>query len=85
MTNSCVSGEYFCGSNDFKKENLFGRFAGGGRGGCFLIFFNIFDLKKYEESLWAGLQGEAGGDVRFNSEGDAVSNDHDIYHALRYI
>ena len=33
----------------------------------------------------AGLQGEAGGDVRFNSEGDAVSNDHDIYHALRYI
>ena len=32
----------------------------------------------------AGLQGEAGGDVRFNSEGDAVSNDHDIYHALRY-
>ena len=50
-----------------------------------VFFINIFDLKKYEESLWAGLQGEAGGDVRFNSEGDAVSNDHDIYHALRYI
>ena len=57
MTNSCVSGEYFCGSNDFKKENLFGRFAGGGRGGCFLIFFNIFDLKKYEESLCGRFAG----------------------------
>ena len=54
-------------------------------GGDVFFFINIFDLKKYEESLWAGLQGEAGGDVRFNSEGDAVSNDHDIYHALRYI
>ena len=27
-----------------------------------------------EKVFMAGLQGEAGGDVRFNSEGDAVSN-----------
>ena len=30
----------------------------------------------------AGLQGEAGGDVRFNSEGDAVSNAHTISKAM---
>ena len=33
--------------------------------------YNLFPLS--EKVLMAGLQGEAGGDVRFNSEGDAVS------------
>ena len=31
-----------------------------------------------KQIFMAGLQGEAGGDVRFNSEGDAVSNAHTI-------
>ena len=33
--------------------------------------YNLIPLS--EKVLMAGLQGEAGGDVRFNSEGDAVS------------
>ena len=33
--------------------------------------YNLIPLS--EKVFMAGLQGEAGGDVRFNSEGDAVS------------
>ena len=33
--------------------------------------YNLISLS--QKVFMAGLQGEAGGDVRFNSEGDAVS------------
>ena len=52
------------------------------------VFKNIFLNTKIttyglvlesKKTFMAGLQGEAGGDVRFNSEGDAVSNAHVYY------
>ena len=55
---------------------------------CFKNLFLITEIPIYGFALeskkifMAGLQGEAGGDVRFNSEGDAVSNAHTISKAM---